>query len=44
VSQNSTPIDSKAAKLQVLRLLEADPSMTQRNLSQALGLSLGKTH
>ena len=32
------------ARLAVLRLLEADPSLTQRGLSQALGLSLGKTH
>lgn len=28
--------------LKVLRLLEADPSMSQRDLSQALGISLGK--
>lgn len=36
--------DSDEARLQVLRLLEADPSLTQRGLSQALGLSLGRTH
>jgi EPS-associated MarR family transcriptional regulator len=38
------PRDSETAKLAVLRLLEADPALTQRGLSQALGLSLGKTH
>ncbi|HJW11712.1 MAG TPA: MarR family EPS-associated transcriptional regulator [Albitalea sp.] len=38
------PHDSETAKLEVLRLLESDPSLTQRGLSQALGLSLGKTH
>jgi EPS-associated MarR family transcriptional regulator len=36
--------DPEAARLAVLRLLEADPLLTQRRLSQALGLSLGKTH
>jgi len=36
--------DPEAARLAVLRLLEADPSLTQRSLSKALGLSLGKTH
>jgi EPS-associated MarR family transcriptional regulator len=36
--------DPDATRLAVLRLLEADPSLTQRGLSQALGLSLGKTH
>ena len=39
-----TPQDTETAKLAVLRLLESDPSLTQRGLSQALGLSLGKTH
>jgi EPS-associated MarR family transcriptional regulator len=38
------PNDRDAAHLAVLRLLEADPSLTQRGLSKALGLSLGKTH
>src|SRR5437867_7528435 len=38
------PHDPDAARLAVLRLLDADPSLTQRGLSQALGLSLGKTH
>jgi EPS-associated MarR family transcriptional regulator len=36
--------DPDAAGLAVLRLLEADPSLTQRDLARALGLSLGKTH
>jgi len=38
------PNDPDAAHLAVLRLLEVDPSLTQRGLSKALGLSLGKTH
>src|SRR5438105_15069190 len=38
------PDDADSARLAVLRLLESDPSLTQRGLSQALGLSLGKTH
>ena len=40
----SPPYDPDASRLAVLRLLESDPSLTQRGLSQALGLSLGKTH
>jgi EPS-associated MarR family transcriptional regulator len=36
--------DSQAARLAVLRLLQQRPDMSQRELSQALGLSLGKTH
>jgi len=36
--------DSEAARLAVLRLLEQRPDMSQRELSEALGLSLGKTH
>jgi len=31
-------------QLRVLRLLEANPQMTQRELSEALGVSLGKTN
>ena len=38
------PNDPDAAQLAVLRLLEVDPSLSQRALSKALGLSLGKTH
>lgn len=30
--------------LKVLRLLESDPSLSQRDLSRALGISLGKTN
>lgn len=32
------------ARLALLRLLEQQPELSQRQLSQALGLSLGKTH
>lgn len=33
-----------AARLEVLRLLEGQPDISQRELSAALGLSLGRTH
>lgn len=36
--------DIEGAGLEVLRLLEQRPNMSQRELSNALGLSLGKTH
>jgi EPS-associated MarR family transcriptional regulator len=36
--------DAEAARLAVLRLLERKPDMSQRELSETLGLSLGKTH
>ena len=36
--------DGDAARLEVLRLLAQRPQLSQRELSQALGLSLGKTH
>jgi len=36
--------DAEAARLAVLRLLEQRPDMSQRELSETLGLSLGKTH
>jgi EPS-associated MarR family transcriptional regulator len=36
--------DAEAARLAVLRLLEQRPEMSQRELSETLGLSLGKTH
>lgn len=36
--------DVDAARLAVLRALAAEPHLTQRALSSALGLSLGKTH
>lgn len=38
------PGDAEAARLAVLRLLEQRPEMSQRELSEALGLSLGKAH
>jgi len=33
-----------ARKLEALRLLASQPDLSQRELSRALGLSLGKTH
>ena len=36
--------DPDAARLAVLRLLARQPDISQRGLSAALGLSLGKTH
>lgn len=36
--------DTDAAQLALLRLLAAQPDLSQRELSKALGLSLGKTH
>ena len=39
----SSPADA-AATLEALRLLEQRPELSQRQLSQELGLSLGKTH
>ncbi len=36
--------DTEAARLAVLRLLQQRPDMSQRQLSEALGLSLGKAH
>lgn len=36
--------DSEAARLAALRLLAEQPTLSQRDLSKALGLSLGKTH
>lgn len=39
------PIDpSPPAQLELLRLLEQHPDYSQRQLSMALGVSLGKTH
>ncbi|MDN5843804.1 MAG: MarR family EPS-associated transcriptional regulator [Alcaligenaceae bacterium] len=34
----------KESHLKVLRLLESNPSLSQRELSRALGVSLGKTN
>lgn len=36
--------DPDAAQLDLLRLLHVRPQLSQRELSQQLGLSLGKTH
>jgi len=36
--------DPDPSQLALLRLLEEQPELSQRELSQALGLSLGKTH
>lgn len=36
--------DIDAAQLALLRLLAEQPDLSQRELSKALGLSLGKTH
>lgn len=45
---NARPIresdDADGARLAVLRALESNPSASQRELSAAIGLSLGKTH
>jgi len=36
--------DHEASRLAVLRLLADQPGLSQRDLSRALGVSLGKTH
>lgn len=36
--------DQEASQLAALRLLAAKPGLSQRDLSRALGVSLGKTH
>src|ERR1700740_2904003 len=41
---SSAAADAEAPQLALVRLLEAQPNLSQRELSQALGLSLGKTH
>lgn len=38
------PADDPSADLDLLRLLEQHPEYSQRQLSSALGISLGKTH
>lgn len=38
------PFANDDIQLRVLRLLEANPQMTQRELAEALGVSLGKTN
>lgn len=44
MSRTPTADADTAAVLEALRLLGARPELSQRQLSQALGLSLGKTH
>jgi EPS-associated MarR family transcriptional regulator len=39
-----SPIQSEETHLRVLRLLEANPQLSQRELAEALGVSLGKTN
>jgi EPS-associated MarR family transcriptional regulator len=36
--------DQEASRLAVLRLLADQPGLSQRDLSRAMGVSLGKTH
>lgn len=40
---SDTPLRDES-HLKVLRLLESDPGLSQRELSEALGVSLGKTN
>jgi EPS-associated MarR family transcriptional regulator len=40
----SPPVSESDAALDALRLLARHPEFSQRQLAQALGLSLGKTH
>ncbi len=44
VERKEPPLDHEGAHLALLRLLEQQPEMSQRQLSEVLGLSLGKTH
>jgi EPS-associated MarR family transcriptional regulator len=37
-------MNNRELKFNVLRILEKKPDLTQRQLSQKLGISLGKTH
>ncbi|MGZ3159259.1 MAG: MarR family EPS-associated transcriptional regulator [Burkholderiaceae bacterium] len=39
-----SPTDTEEAHLRLLRLLAANPRMSQRDLADALGVSLGKTN
>lgn len=43
-STSNTEDRLDATRLELLRLLEQEPAMSQRQLSQTLGLSLGRTH
>ena len=45
MATSTTSADAETArKLEAMRLLAAQPELSQRELSRALGLSLGKTH
>jgi EPS-associated MarR family transcriptional regulator len=44
IQQIAMARDGDASRLAVLRLLQSNPSMSQREMSRALGLSLGKTN
>ena len=44
LATSSGQADADTSALELLRLLNAQPELSQRELSQALGLSLGKTH
>ncbi|MGH8796258.1 MAG: MarR family EPS-associated transcriptional regulator [Caldimonas sp.] len=39
-----TPAETSAPELELLRLLERHPEYSQRQMSHALGVSLGKAH
>lgn len=43
-ANTGSAVDREAAELAILRLLQANPALSQRDVSKALGLSLGKTH
>ena len=44
VDADAAQHDQDGTRLAVLRLLAKDPRLSQRDLSRALGVSLGKTH
>lgn len=44
IELSAAPDDLDGARLAVLRLLAGQPDLSQRQLSEMLGLSLGKTH
>ena len=37
-------MDSSDSELKILKLLEENPNLTQREVAEELGVSLGKTH
>ena len=44
MSSTEHDVDAETSQLALLRELAASPALSQRELSQTLGLSLGKTH